>query len=203
VQEGRWEDGGTEPAGVWQLSVSWYRAPSLTRGCVCIILVFISPRTGEFSLIPGCWFPSCRLSRLVGLRWKYSIPPLHGTLYYIELCYISSCSTSCYFATDSQSASPSYVGNSYRCRTFAVFMTTCLTRGRFCNLLAQFAITLPSKSPRTHHYKLLSHLRLPQPEGPGFSIYILPRTRRSNYTFGHCIPFPSPLTTGRATEEVF
>jgi hypothetical protein len=43
----------------------------------------------------------------------------------------------------------------------------CLTSGRFCNLLIQFAVTLGSKFCRTHDHILLSHLRLPQPGGPG------------------------------------
>jgi hypothetical protein len=47
-----------------------------------------------------------------------------------------------------------------------------LTRGRFCNLLGQFAITLGPKSRRTHDHILLSHLRLPQTGGPGPRIYI-------------------------------
>jgi hypothetical protein len=36
----------------------------------------------------------------------------------------------------------------------------CLTRGRVCNLLVQFAVTLRSKSRRTHNHILQSHLRL-------------------------------------------
>jgi hypothetical protein len=43
---------------------------------------------------------------------------------------------------------------------------------RACNLLIQFAVTLRSKSRRTHDHILLSHLRLPQPGGPGPCIYI-------------------------------
>jgi hypothetical protein len=35
-----------------------------------------------------------------------------------------------------------------------------LTRGRVCNLLIQFAVTLRSKSRRTHDHTLLPHLRL-------------------------------------------
>jgi hypothetical protein len=46
-----------------------------------------------------------------------------------------------------------------------------LTRGLVCNLLAQFAVTLRSKSRRTHDI-LLSHTRLPQPGGPGPIIYV-------------------------------
>jgi hypothetical protein len=53
-----------------------------------------------------------------------------------------------------------------------------LTRGRVCNLLVQLllgparAVTLGSKSRRTHGHILLSHLRLPQPGGPRSHIYI-------------------------------
>jgi hypothetical protein len=53
-----------------------------------------------------------------------------------------------------------------------------LTRGWFCNLLVQLlpgiarAVTLGSKSLRTHGHILLSHLRLPQPGRPGSRIYI-------------------------------
>jgi hypothetical protein len=37
-----------------------------------------------------------------------------------------------------------------------------LTRGRVCNLLVQFFVSLRSKSHRTHDHISLSHLRLPQ-----------------------------------------
>jgi hypothetical protein len=53
-----------------------------------------------------------------------------------------------------------------------------LTRGRVCNLLVQLllglarAVTLGSKSRRTHDHILLSHLTLPQPGGPGPCIYM-------------------------------
>jgi hypothetical protein len=53
-----------------------------------------------------------------------------------------------------------------------------LTRGWVCNLRVQLflvlarAVTLGSKSRRTHDHILLSHLRLPQPGGPGLCIYI-------------------------------
>jgi hypothetical protein len=62
------------------------------------------------------------------------------------------------------------------------FVAPSLTRGRVCNLLVQLllglasAVTLGSKSRRTHGHILLSHLRLPQPGGPGSLIYI-PRNR--------------------------
>jgi hypothetical protein len=53
-----------------------------------------------------------------------------------------------------------------------------LTRGRVCNLLVQLllglarAVTLGSKSRRTHCHILLFYLRLPQPGGPGPNTYI-------------------------------
>jgi hypothetical protein len=53
-----------------------------------------------------------------------------------------------------------------------------LTRGWVCNLLVQLrlglarAVTLGSKSCRTHGHILLSHLILPQPGEPGPRIYI-------------------------------
>jgi hypothetical protein len=48
-------------------------------------------------------------------------------------------------------------------------------------------------SHRIHDHSLLSHLRLPEPGGPGPRIYIP----------GHWVPFSLPLTTRRATMEVF
>jgi hypothetical protein len=47
-----------------------------------------------------------------------------------------------------------------------------LTRGRVCNLLVHFTVTLWSKSRRTHDHNLLSHLRPHQPGGRGPRIYI-------------------------------
>jgi hypothetical protein len=53
-----------------------------------------------------------------------------------------------------------------------------LTRARVCNLLVQLlpglarAVTLGLKSRRIHGHILLSHLKLPQPGGPGPCIYI-------------------------------
>jgi hypothetical protein len=51
------------------------------------------------------------------------------------------------------------------------FVAPSLARGRVCNLLYR-AVTLGSKSRRTHSHILLSHLRLPQLGGPGPRIYI-------------------------------
>jgi hypothetical protein len=58
------------------------------------------------------------------------------------------------------------------------FVAPSLTRGLICNLLIQLllglarAVTLRSKSRRTHDHILLPHLRLPQPGGPGSCVYI-------------------------------
>jgi hypothetical protein len=66
---------------------------------------------------------------------------------------------------------------SFRQLRVCYFVKPSLTRGRVCNLLVQLlldlarAATLGSKSRRTHGHILLSHLRLPQPIGPGFRIY--------------------------------
>jgi hypothetical protein len=54
--------------------------------------------------------------------------------------------------------------------------TPSLTGRRVCNLLVQFAVTLGSKSRRTHGHILLSHLILPQPGGPS-PLFISHRNR--------------------------
>jgi hypothetical protein len=57
------------------------------------------------------------------------------------------------------------------------YVVPSLTRGWVCNLLVQLllglarAVTLGSKSLRTHDHILLSRLRFPQPGGPGPRIY--------------------------------
>jgi hypothetical protein len=78
-----------------------------------------------------------------------------------------------------------------------------LTRGRVCNLLAQFPVILRPKFRRTHDHIFLFHLRLPQPGGPGPCICIPKEQRRPVITPGHWGPFLSPLTTRRATVELF
>jgi hypothetical protein len=61
---------------------------------------------------------------------------------------------------------------SFRQLRLCYFVAPSLTRGRVCNLLVQLlldlarAVTLVSKSRRTHDHILLSHLRLPQPGRP-------------------------------------
>jgi hypothetical protein len=81
------------------------------------------------------------------------------------------------------------------------FVAPSLTRGRVCNLLVQLflglarAVTLGSKSRRTHGHILLSHLRLTQPGGPGSRIYIRQEQGGPVIPPGHWVPFMSPLTT--------
>jgi hypothetical protein len=67
---------------------------------------------------------------------------------------------------------------SFRQLRLCYFVAPSLTRGRVCTLLLQLllglarAVTLGSKSRRTHDHILLSHLRLSQPGGPGSRICI-------------------------------
>jgi hypothetical protein len=84
-----------------------------------------------------------------------------------------------------------------------------LTRGWVYNLLVQLlrglasAFTLASKSRRTHAHILLSHIRLP-PTWRSRPPYLYPPgTWWPSYTPGHWVPFSSPLTTLRASVEVF
>jgi hypothetical protein len=72
---------------IWQLRVSWFGAPSLTRRRVCrlqfqlvlasaVILGSESRRTrGHILLSQIRDFPFRRLLRLAGSRWRYSTPP--------------------------------------------------------------------------------------------------------------------------------
>jgi hypothetical protein len=72
-------------------------------------------------------------------------------------------------------------------------------RGWICNLLVQLllglarAVTLGSKSRRTHGHILLSHLRLAQPGGPGPRIYILQEQGGPVLPPGTWFPFCRPL----------
>jgi hypothetical protein len=59
-----------------------------------------------------------------------------------------------------------------------------------CSVITQWP-----ESRRTCNHTLLSHLRLPQPGGPGSRIYIPPGTGWPSYTTGHWVPFTSSLTT--------
>jgi hypothetical protein len=69
---------------------------------------------------------------------------------------------------------------SFRQLRVCYFVAPSRTRGRVSDLLVQLflglarAVTLGSKSRRTHGHILLSHLRLPEPGLPGPLIYIPP-----------------------------
>jgi hypothetical protein len=71
---------------------------------------------------------------------------------------------------------------SFRQSRLCYFVAPSLIRGRVCNLLVQLllglarAVTLGSKSRRTHGHILLSHLRLPNLEGQ-VPVFISPRNR--------------------------
>jgi hypothetical protein len=127
-------------------------------------------------------FPFCRLLWLVGLRWRYSNPPPPTCL--------QSWGWS-WFTTDGQSASILVSGSHLKpmTRFFCVWQlrvswygTPSLTRGWVCNLLTQLlsglarAVTLVSKSRRTHDQDFTLSLRHPQVGGPGLLNYI-PKNR--------------------------
>jgi hypothetical protein len=67
---------------------------------------------------------------------------------------------------------PPFVSHSQICIIVGHLWSLCCRepsprRRRVCNLLVQFVLTLGPKARRTHDHILLSHLRLPQPGGPG------------------------------------
>jgi hypothetical protein len=78
-----------------------------------------------------------------------------------------------------------------------------LTRGWVCNLLVQLllglarAVTLGSKSRKTHNHILLSHLRLPQLGGPGPRIYILQEQGGPVIPLGTGLPFVASYDSQR------
>jgi hypothetical protein len=88
------------------------------------------------------------------------------------------------------------------------FVAPSLTIEWVCNLLLLLvlasAVPLGSEYHGTQDHILLSQfLRLPQPGGPGLQYLYPPGTGWPSYTPGHWVPFPSPLTTRKATVVVF
>jgi hypothetical protein len=88
------------------------------------------------------------------------------------------------------------------------FVAPSLTRGRACNLLLLVvlasAVLLRSESRGTQgHILLPTFLWLPQPRRARPPYLYPPGTGWLRYTPGHWVSFPSPLTTRRATMEVF
>jgi hypothetical protein len=98
---------------------------------------------------------------------------------------------------------------SFRQLRLCYFVAPFLTRGRVCNLLVQLllgptrAATLGSKSLRTHGHILLSHLRLPQPGGPGSRIYIPKEQGGPDISPGSAFPFFRLLRLAGTTVELF
>jgi hypothetical protein len=91
---------------------------------------------------------------------------------------------------------------SFRQLRLCYFVAPFLTKGRVCNLLEQLllslarAVTLGSKSCRTHGHILLSHLR--RPTWRARFPYLYPTgTGWPSYSPGHWVAFLSPLTTCR------
>jgi hypothetical protein len=89
------------------------------------------------------------------------------------------------------------------------FVAPSMTRGRVYNLLVQLllglarVVTLGSKSRRTHGHILLSHLRLPQPGGPGPRIYIPQEQGSPVIPPGTVFPFCRLLRLVGTAVEVF
>jgi hypothetical protein len=92
---------------------------------------------------------------------------------------------------------------SFRQLRLCYFVAPSLTRGWACNLLVRLllglarAVTLGSKSRRTHGHILPSHLRLRQHGGPGSRIYIPQEQGGPVIPPGTEFPFLSPLMTRR------
>jgi hypothetical protein len=82
------------------------------------------------------------------------------------------------------------------------FVAPSLTRGRVCNLL--LLLILASAVPwDSRPYFIVPILETP-PTWRANSPYLYPPgTGWPSYTRGHWVTFPSPLTTRRATVEVF
>jgi hypothetical protein len=82
------------------------------------------------------------------------------------------------------------------------FVATSLTRGRVCNLLLLLflASAVPQDSRSYFIVPILENLQTWRARSP----YLYsPVTEWPRYTPGDWVPFPSPLTTRRATVDVF
>jgi hypothetical protein len=124
-----------------------------------------------------------------------------------------------YFTTKGQSVSQSvclgvkptlglvirYDFLSERCcvKVSVLFLWGALSDERNGLLFEVCTITQWSESCRTRNHTLLSHLRLPSTRGARFKYLYLQGTGWPSYTPGHWAPFTSPLTTHRATVEIF
>jgi hypothetical protein len=98
---------------------------------------------------------------------------------------------------------------SFRQLRVCYFVAPSLTRRRVCNILVQLllglarAVTIGSKSRRTHGHILLSHLRLPQPGRPGPRIYIPQEQVGPVIAPGTGFPLCRLLRLAGTTVEVF
>jgi hypothetical protein len=87
------------------------------------------------------------------------------------------------------------------------YVTSSLTRRWVCSLQLLLALTkadiLRSESSGSHEHILLSQIG-DSPTCTTRSLYLYPLwTGWPSYTPRHCVPFPSPSATRRATVEVF
>jgi hypothetical protein len=113
-------------------------------------------------------------------------------------------------SADNQSASPSWCQAPiwdprdifFRQLQVCYFVASPLTRGRVCNLL--LLPVLASAVPWDSRPNFIVRILETPPTWRARSLYLYPPgTGWSSYTPGHWVPFPSPLTTRRATVEVF
>jgi hypothetical protein len=97
---------------------------------------------------------------------------------------------------------------SFRRLRVCYFVVPSLTRGRVHNLLVQLLLVLPDQSllgrspAELRPYFTVSSETLPTNRARSPYLYP-PGTGWPRYTPGHWVSFPSPLTTRRATVELF
>jgi hypothetical protein len=90
---------------------------------------------------------------------------------------------------------------------YSPYITSSVTRGWISCLqlllILDSAVILRSQSREAHDHILLSQIRdSPNLQGQ-VPVFISPRNRVANYTPRHWVLFSSPLTTYRATMEVY
>jgi hypothetical protein len=150
--------------------------------------IYIAQEQGGPVTPPGTGFPFRRLLRLSGLRWRYSIRPLHGALW---LDSESEFESESYVTTAGQSANLSWnkapIGACDQFCTTVKTVAGLLACGALSDKRAGLSFTVAA-GPRQRSQ---SRVWVPWDSRPYFTV--------SNSR----LPFSSPPTTHRATVEVF